>query len=71
MKFPEQLPPDFKLPIGRRGRTAARKSYVVVRSDRDPTKEVRVHLSCQTNNTILISLCFAGLLEAKTCNLWM
>ena len=41
MKFPEQRPPDFKPPIGRKGRDTRKKGYVVVKSDRDPTKEVR------------------------------
>ena len=55
MKFPEKRPPDFKPPIGRIGRTATRKGYVVVESDRDPTKEVRgspnkEHMSCQKEN---------------------
>ena len=40
VSFPADHPPDFQPPIGRRGRSSLKKSYIVVESDRDPTKEV-------------------------------
>lgn len=41
--FPAKRPSDFQPPIGRMGYSSSRKGYVVVESDRDPTKEVRQH----------------------------
>ena len=39
--FPEgHLSLEYRSPIGRKGHSRAGKGYVVVQSDRDPTKEV-------------------------------
>ena len=44
--FPEEhLAFELWSPIGRKGHSRSRKGYVVVQSDRDPTKEVRTTIN--------------------------